>query len=150
MGQLPDIGAAEAWPTLEHRVKALLVILLCSRFEVRSSVEAFLIFFRKIPEHRCPLDQTLTPFEFGPFLFLQVGQFELCDTQDFGLEALANKLAAHSDSGEILSRWRVTNQVCIRRFLPEQFAVVGRKRGTFAFHAYSIRFQYQIVKLESS
>ena len=35
------------------------------------------------------------------FPFFQVGQLELRDGEDFRLEALANKLAADFDSGEI-------------------------------------------------
>jgi len=43
----------------------------------------------------------LSPFQLGALLFFQVGQLEFRNTQDFRLEALANKLAADSDSGEI-------------------------------------------------
>jgi len=51
-------------------------------------------------------------------LFVKIAQAQFGHADAVGFERFPNELAAHPDSGIIISRWDVTNKICHRRFLP--------------------------------
>ena len=53
-----------------------------------------------------------------PLLFVEITQAQFGYADSVGFERFPNELAAHSDSGIIISRLDMTNKICHRRFLP--------------------------------
>jgi hypothetical protein len=103
------------------------------------------VFLDQVADGGLAVVQSIDGFELASFLLFEVGQLEPGHAQDLGLEALANKLAANPDSGEIRPRWTVTYQVRIVRVLPEDFGFLWVGLVFTSFHTTSIKSEYQIV-----
>ena len=85
----------------------------------------------------------------GSLLFLRITEAELGHRRHFGLEALANQLAADSIPRKIRVGRNVTGRACIRRLL-ERFRHGGRCWVRLCvFHATSVGLLYQTADLKA-
>jgi hypothetical protein len=80
------------------------------------------------------------------FLLFEIGQPELADGRHIGFKTLADKLALHAQAGIVNTRWNVTYQIRVRRFLSFLARFGGFWRCIPVIHGSSIQMQYPIVK----
>ncbi|MGA9452962.1 MAG: hypothetical protein WBW41_16655, partial [Verrucomicrobiia bacterium] len=148
-GNVPHVGFLQTRPRPQQRKDALLVVNFRILFHVGVCVQTSAINFQ------CFVESHLTAPALNRFLMLRlltkflfpIAQAKFGNRKHVRFEALANKFAANTNAAEIHSAWNVTDQICVRSFLPEPIFLGGFLfESLLHFHAFSIQYQYPICK----